>query len=311
MRPIDGATTWRVVQLGSLGLALGWAVWWRGRGGGLPGAAAGVVAVLLAPAWMLALQGAWAGHLNHEDRVPGRVRWRAWAVEAVWNLRIFGWQQPWRTRACPDTAAPLARRGVLLVHGHLCTRGFWLPWLRRLRAAGVPYATVELWPPWADIDAQAPLVDAALRRLAALTGQPPVVLAHSKGGLTVRAWRRWAAQQGDPAPEQRVHALLTAGTPHHGTLLAMSATSAHARALQPGSAWLAALAASEPAAWRRRIGCIASAADAVVYPSRLALLDGAGQCRVPDRAHIELAFSPAVDRWLWRALDGPADRLPW
>lgn len=170
---------------------------------------------------------------------------------------------------------------------------------------------MDLWPPWQDIDSQAPAVDAALRRLTALTGRPPVVLAHSKGGLSVRAWRRWALRQGDPAPEQRVHALITVGTPHQGTLLALSAAHGPVLQLQPGSPWLAALAASEPAAWRRRIGCIASAADAVVYPSRLALLEGAGQCCVPDRAHLELAFSPAVAPWLWAVLEGRAEGLPW
>jgi triacylglycerol lipase len=308
---MSGAVTWRLVQLGSVVLALAWAVWWRRLGGGVVGAGCGVAAVLLSPVWLLGLQSARAACLNQEDRLPLRVHWRAWAAEVGWNLRVFGWQQPWRAGACPDTAVPIPRRGVLLVHGHLCTRAFWLPWLRRLQAEGVPFAAVELWPPWRDIDSHAPAIDAALRRLTALTGEAPVVLAHSKGGLNVRAWRRWALAHGDPAPERRVHALITVATPHRGTLLAMSVLAGPARQMRPGSAWLAALAASEPAAWRRRIGCIASAADAVVYPSSLALLDGAGQRVVPDCAHIELAFSDAVGQWVRQALTGPAEQWPW
>jgi hypothetical protein len=305
-----GAVAWRCVQVGSLAMAAAVGGWWGAHVGAAAGGLA-ALAVLLAPAWLLACQSAWSARLNREDVLTWRQRGRAWAVEWWWNQRVFGWQQPWRADACPDTVAPLDRRGVLLVHGHLCTRAFWLPWLRRLQAAGVPFATVELWPPWQDIDATAPAIDAALRRLTALTGRAPVVLAHSKGGLNVRAWRRWAAQRGETAPERRVHALITAGTPHRGTLLALSALGRSARQMQPGAPWLQALAASEPPGWRRRIGCVASAADAVVYPTSLATLDGAATRKVTDAPHIELAFGPAVAGWLWAALDGPDDGLPW
>lgn len=314
MTASSGSKTWRAVQLGSIALASCWIAGWRYAGGGGFGAAAGALAVLAAPGGLLAVQSLWASHLMRGagwSVAPARVRWRAWAAEVRWNLRVFGWQQPWRAAACPDTAEPVARRGVLLVHGHLCTRAFWLPWLRWLRARGVPYATVDLWPPGRDLDADAPGVDAALRRLTALTGRPPLVLAHSKGGLVVRAWRRWAQAQGDPAPETRLHALITVGTPHQGTLLAGAATRGPARQMRPGSDWLAALARDEPAAWRARIGCVASEADAVVCPAAWALLPGAGAQRVPDRAHIELAFSAPVRGWVWQVLTAPDDRLPW
>lgn len=310
MTGMRGAVAWRWVQLGAMAMAAAVGGWGWAHGGVWAGGLAGL-AVLLAPAWLLACQTAWAARLNREDPLTWRQRWRAWAVEWRWNQRVFGWQQPWQAEACPDTAEPVDRRGVLLVHGHLCTRAFWLPWLRQLRAAGVPFATVELWPPWQDIDATAPAIDAALRRLTALTGRAPVVLAHSKGGLNVRAWRRWALRQGEAAPERRVQALITAGTPHRGTLLALSALGRSARQMQPGAPWLEALADSEPPAWRRRIGCVASAADAVVYPTSLATLEGAGVRRVVDAPHIELAFGPAVAAWVWAALDGPDDRLPW
>lgn len=311
MTVLQGAMTWRLVQVGSCAAALGGAWWWRWQGGGAAGAGLWMAAVLLAPGWLLASQTWWAARLNREDRLTAWERWRAWAVEWRWNLQVFGWQQPWRAGACPDTAVPVDRRGVLLVHGHLCTRAFWLPWLQQLQREGVPFATVDLWPPDQDVDTTAPVLDAALRRLTALTGRPPVVLAHSKGGLNVRAWRRWAAAQGDPAPERRLHALITAGTPHRGTLLAAAARRGTARQLQPGSDWLVALADSEPPAWRRRIGCVASQADAVVYPASLALLEGTAHCRVRGLAHIELAFSAPVAAWLREALEARDDRLPW
>lgn len=310
------AKVWRAVQLGGVGVAAVWAsAWWHA---GRPGVAlAGCVWLLGGPAWALLLQGLWAAALSGADGPRAAVRWRAGAAELVWNLRVFGWQQPWRSAACPDTVAPTPRRGVLLVHGHLCNRAFWLPWLRWLQARGVPYATVSLWPMGADIDHHAPAIEAALQRLIALTGLPPLVLAHSKGGLSVRAWWRWCVQAGagEAAVTARVHRVITLASPHQGTRLAQAGVGAAARQMAPGGAWLEALAAGETAAWRARLLCVASDADAVVYPPALAGLPGAMQHTLPGLAHIELAFDPAVQSLVWRALAAPAarstDKGPW
>ena len=47
-----------------------------------------------------------------------------------------------------DSQAPMPGPGgaVVLVHGFVCNRGFWLPWLRALRDRGLAYATVNLEP---------------------------------------------------------------------------------------------------------------------------------------------------------------------
>lgn len=304
------ARVWRVTQVGGLCLTAAWALLaWRG---GHPGVALGVVLGSLGvPLWALLLQAMWAGWLSGG---PGWwVRWRAVWAELGWNLRVFGWQQPWCAHRYPDTGQPTARRGVLLVHGHLCNRGFWLPWLRWLCDRGVPYATVNLWPMWSDIDSHAPAIDAALRRLTTLTGQPPLVLAHSKGGLSVRAWWRWCVQSGqdEAAVTARVAGVITLASPHQGTRLAAWAPGAAARQMAPDGDWVGMLAAAESVAWRARLCCVASDADAVVYPPELAGLPGAAGRVLAGLAHIELAFDARVRELVWGALAASGEDTPW
>lgn len=102
MTMIRGAVAWRLVQWGQAMLTVGgaWLVW-HGTGSGL-WALVWAIGGLLLPAWLLAWQQVWAAALNREDRLALRVRWRAWVAEVGWNVRVFGWQQPWRASACPE-----------------------------------------------------------------------------------------------------------------------------------------------------------------------------------------------------------------
>ena len=77
---------------------------------------------------------------------------------------------------------------MLFVHGFFCNRGLWNPWMRRLRAAGIPFVAVNLEPVFGSIDSYASIVEAAVRSLEQATGGAPVIVAHSMGGLAVRSW---------------------------------------------------------------------------------------------------------------------------
>ena len=68
--------------------------------------------------------------------------------ESLTAHEVFGWRQPFRARRARHAArcAQRGRRGVVLVHGFVCNRGFWNPWMPRLRAAGVPFVAVNLEP---------------------------------------------------------------------------------------------------------------------------------------------------------------------
>ena len=239
--------------------------------------------------------------------LPRLHHWlRAWAGEWGAALRVFGWQQPWRHLSEPDhvPAGAHGRRGVVLVHGFVCNRAFWNRWLRRLRRQGVPVVAVDLGPVFAPIEALVPALEQGVARLEACTGLPPVVVAHSMGGLVLRCW--WAAHGQD----DRVHRALTLGTPHHGTLLARWAFSANTRQMRPHAAWLRALAAAEPPARRARLVCFQAGCDNVVFPEALARLDGADNRRLEGHAHVDMVDAPAVWLALQAALGAPGPARP-
>ena len=294
-------------------------------------------------------------------------RIRALVGESFWAWRTFLWNQPWRSRQHPDTDFGSDRPGVLLVHGYVCNRGFWRPWLQRFAHAGVPYATVDLEPPFADIDAYAQRIEAAralmhaeqrqyqAERLAAefqqrmqdkevpefvqrfLTGpwaqalaeyqllavvpaddtealegvaddllwsvQPPLIVAHSMGGLAVRAWLR--AHGGLPALPALARHLVTIGSPHHGTWLARWAHTPNGRQMRRHSDWLQALhrdeALAAPEGWRHAT-CIYGHCDNIVFPPTTACLPGAALIHVEAQGHVQMAHArevrALVDRWL-------------
>lgn len=225
---------------------------------------------------------------------------QAWAQELRLSFQVFGWRQPFRANAEPDwlpEGSTGNRRGVLLLHGYLCNRGFWAPWQRRLRNQGHPNMAISLEPVFGSIDDYATRIEAAVVRLTALTGQAPVVVCHSMGGLAVRAWLRAYGNHVVP----RVARIITIGSPHHGTALAFSAPllptllGRNARQMVPGSAWLRALAAFEQektanSAYRERFVCYFSDSDNIVMPPTTARLEGAANRHLPGRAHVALAF---------------------
>src|SRR5215217_1470464 len=71
---------------------------------------------------------------------------RAWWGEVLSTPQVFCWRQPWRFDAEPDWLPHSSRPSVLLVHGFFCNRGFWNPWMVRLRAASIPHMAVSLEP---------------------------------------------------------------------------------------------------------------------------------------------------------------------
>ena len=130
------------------------------RGAGLVVTAAGLLLVWLwlargSPAWqgagvalflwghalVLGVEFALMARVNRADPAPSATvgEWlRAWWTESVTAPRVFSWWQPFRWRVLPDTAVGerthTGRRAVVLVHGFVCNRGLWMPWLRVLRA---------------------------------------------------------------------------------------------------------------------------------------------------------------------------------
>lgn len=258
-----------------------------------------VVAVALTGhAWVLALECAAAAWLNRHD-VRLRAGWSEW-LRAWWHESrvapiVFGWRQPFRWRALPDTvgASDQGTGAVVLIHGFVCNRGFWLPWMQALRAHGLPYTSVNLEPVFGSIDDYVPLIEAAVLRAEALGQEPPALVCHSMGGLAARAWLAIA-----PANASRVRCVITIGTPHRGTWLAHWSHLENGQQMRPDGPWLTDLAtreATQPADQRwSGFVCWYANTDNIVFPAVTATLPGADNRLIRGAAHVDLAFHPRV-----------------
>lgn len=247
---------------------------------------------------------------NRHDPAPRATAGQtlaAWWSEVRAAPAVFAWRQPFRAHAVPDHLGPEAagRVGVVLVHGFVCNRGLWTPWLRQLRAAGVPFVALSLEPVFGGIEEYAEAIDEAVRRVEAATGRLPLLVGHSMGGLAIRAWLdRYQA-------DARVRRVLTIGTPHQGTWLANgSHWAVNARQMRPGSPWLQALAAREPASRRQLFLCLWGHGDNIVFPASNARWPGAADQHIAATAHLALLHHPDVLAALWQSLGLPRPDRP-
>lgn len=216
---------------------------------------------------------------------------RAWAQELWAATVVFGWRQPFRAERHPDwlPEVPTGRVGVVLVHGYMCNRALWQPWLPRLRAQGHAHVALSLEPPLASIDSYAAQVEAAVRRVEQATGRAPVLVCHSMGGLVARAWLRAV-----PDADRRVARVITLGTPHAGTWLARWSGTPNGRQMRVDSAWLQAMSAAEPPERAARFDCWFSNCDNIVFPASTAVLAGARVHACHGLPHVQMALDEGV-----------------
>ncbi len=212
---------------------------------------------------------------------------RAWVGETADAPLVFCWRQPFRWDEVPDhlvlPADQAPARGVVFIHGFVCNRGIWTPWLEQMRARGHCFAAVNLEPIFGSIDAYVPIIEVAVQRVTLATGLAPVLVCHSMGGLAARAWLR--AMSGDA----RVHHVVTIGSPHHGTWLARFSHLKNGRQMRRQGDWLLQL--PPPVA---PFTCWYSNCDNIVFPASTATLTGADNRLVLGVAHVGLAFHPDV-----------------
>lgn len=291
--------------LSLLAAAMTWTTWGLSRHDAL-WVLAGVMLIPLMHASLLALEFVWMRWANLSDRAPraslGQVL-HAWWGEVRIAAQVFGWRQPFRSRRWPDrlSHADRGRAGVVLVHGYLCNRGLWNTWMRRLTQLQIPYIAVTLEPAFGELDGYLPQIERAVRQLEEVTDVPPLVIGHSMGGLACRAWWAWHGQPG------RVRRILTIGSPHHGTRTALLGLGRNALQMRPGSAWLAALKASE-ADRDLPITSFYSHCDNVVFPAMTACLPGADNRHLASVAHVRMVEHPEVWAEAMRLLEASQSR---
>ena len=293
----------RLLQFSTLGLLLGAAAWAAGWArAGRPGVAlAGALAIVFGYAIFLGVEFVLLAQMHGVDPTPpasAAQLLHAWWGEVLAAPQVFCWCQPFRSRAEPDhlPASSTGRRGLVMVHGLVCNRGLWNPWMKRLRADGIPFVAVNLEPVFGSIDAYAAIVEAAVARVEAATGLAPVLVGHSMGGLAIRNWLNRLGG------EARAHRLVTVGTPHHGSWLARFAHTVNGRQMRQGDPWLADLARNESAQRRARYICFYGHCDNIVFPASTATLPGADNRHVAATAHVQMLFREEVfaevRRWL-------------
>lgn len=257
-------------------------------------AVAGCLAILLGYSLVLGVEFVMLRLASRDDPAP-QPTWgelaNAWLHETVMAPIVFCWRQPFRWRAVPDEmdAAPSqpGRRGVVFIHGFICNRGFWTPWLKQLRARNQPFVAVNLEPVFGSIDEYVPIVDAAVKRVTQATGLPPILVCHSMGGLVARAWLR------SKSADARVHHVITIGSPHHGTWLARFSQVRNGRQMRLQSDWLRGLGRGGATGYSN-FTCWYSNCDNIAFPASTGTLPGADNRLVRGAAHVDLGFHPEV-----------------
>lgn len=266
-------------------------------------AAAGFVGVLFFYVVVFAVEFTLLNVVNRGCGVPLATPWQlllAAVRETVVAFQTFGWRQPFRSGRTPDHLPALAPgqtgpRGVVLVHGFVCNRGFWNPWLPALRTRGHAFVAVNLEPVFGSIDGYLRQVDQAVQQVRRATGQPPLLVCHSMGGLVVRAWLRARAGAAPlPADDLAISEVVTLGSPHHGTWFARFGHGTNGRQMRLNSRWLTELAQGEPPARFARFTCWYSNADNIVAPPSTAMLAGADNRLITGAGHVDLAHRPVV-----------------
>lgn len=163
---------------------------------------------------------------------------RAWWGETWRSFIAFSVDQPWRANFDAPALVPDPQRpAVLLVHGYMCNRGVWRPWIVGNKLPSHwNVATLDLEPVFGPVEGYAAVIDKAVGELRAATSAPQVTLVcHSMGGLAARAYlRKYGADA--------VARVITIDTPHHGTLFARFGHGANTRQMRNFSNYLRQLA---------------------------------------------------------------------
>jgi len=156
---------------------------------------------------------------------------------------------------------------ILLVHGMIDNRSIFTLLRRGLRRRGFGrVVSINYSPLTTDVRVAAAWLAQEVESLVTETGYERVhVIGHSLGGLIARYY---VTRLGG---HQRVHTLVTLGTPHRGTFNAYALPSHLCRQLRPGSALMRELAAPVPGC-KTRFVAYWSDLDQMVFPQRHAKL---------------------------------------
>ncbi len=239
--------------------------------------------------------------------------WPAFVGELRAAIVIYMFRQPWPEKnrgiqsqlATRDPDPMRHKLPVLLVHGYLCNHRVWDDAISALRAAGHPVLALDLEPLFLSIDDYAVHIErAVVELLRTCQAERLVLVAHSMGGLAVRAWLR---SQG-PQVDRRVARIVTLGSPHQGTRIAKAARTRNGAQMVWDSDWLQALAASETSEKRQLMHIALTLQDNIVYPQQAQVLPGAHVTHFDAMGHLQMCLHPRVIGWMVQAVAVETDQ---
>ena len=281
--------------------------WWLVGIRGWTPAAALAGAAVIAVCWRVAMTlASYAVAWRYRDRAPPEFQRSSFALlgyllmEAAATIAVYGVLQPLERLVIGNarpTSLSRARLPVLLLPGYVCNRALWWVLARALRGGSEDCWAVTLEPVYGRIDDLVVPLAAALDELLSETGHPQaVIVAHSMGGLVARAYLR-------DYGARKVARLITLGSPHHGSMHARLGAGFNAREMEPGSAWLHALAAAEGGGFPVPFTSIFSYHDNFVAPQTSGRHPAARNIALAGVGHLSLVFSPRVRRLVAAELD--------
>ncbi len=242
---------------------------------------------------------------RHSRSGPSAL-WRAYYTEAIASTWVFCGLQAlrhWRgTDAAHEQASHRASLApVVLVHGYFCNRTMWLPlvryWQRHPISALRHVDGVTLTPPFEGLDRYADQVHRHVLQAQRKSGRRVVLVAHSMGGLVVRAYlRKYSAE--------RIKGVITLGSPHQGTVTADYGHGMSVRQMRLGNSWLDDLATHERLHPMPAFEVILSMHDNMVAPRHMQTIPCANTQIVEGIGHMGLA----QNRDIWRLIDNILQR---
>ncbi|MEO8555287.1 MAG: alpha/beta fold hydrolase [Actinomycetota bacterium] len=232
---------------------------------------------------------------------------------ALYPLGLFGRADAYEGNGYSLEGLPPVQRGlvigdveaagtpILLVHGMVDNRSVFALLRRGLRRRGFGRVATINYSPWTtDVRVAAAELAHEVEALVAETGYERIhVVGHSLGGLIARYY---VTRLGG---DERVHTLVTLGTPHGGTVNAYALPSNLCCQLRPGSALMRELSAPVPHC-RTRFVAYWSDLDQMIFPQHNAMLDhadlsvrnvkmhGIGHMSLPINGHVVHGISTTL-----------------
>lgn len=198
-------------------------------------------------------------------------------------------------RPATDFATAANAPIVLLAHGYACNGGVWAHYVRWFEASGYRVFTLSQEPIFGELDQIARALQSRIEEIAAAFPDVPInLVCHSMGGLVARAYVRRCGRAS-------LGRIVTLGTPHRGTALAVIGLGENARQMHPDSAWMTD-AANQP-----DLGdalAIFSYDDNLVSPREHAALPTMRTASYSGIGHLSLTTSRTVFERVVEALDG-------